>query len=369
MKGWWRPGQREHPGRWQERGCQWGCDVGSRWIKLVQAKRVGQEAVHILNAALLPVPEGAVENGVVRQPERVAEVLGTWFREQGVRRPRVVSALSGQLSRVARYPRMSRRELMRVLALDAQAHVPAGGEDAVTDFAPLDAPLWPEERGDLHVLVVAAARRSLTALRDALAACGCALRAIEVDHLAQFRAFDALGLLPGGEGTYLLLDFGASAVHLSVYHRRVPLLHRTIPVGADRFLQALEVELGATRDEADRQLRRWGVREDGPLGQVLLPLLDRVLDEIGRTVQFFRLQSTVEPFERVLVTGGLAQAPGLVERLERSLPALLGPAGPLVLPAAGGLPARCLLLGPRLAGAEPLGLQHLAAIGMALWKG
>src|SRR3970282_1284863 len=109
-----------------------------------------------MRAAQVPLPQGAVENGEVRQPAVVAEALKELWDRSRIRARQGLLGLGNQrvVVREVALPWLPEKELRSSLGFQVQEFIPISVEDAVLDFDPLGE-FEQEGRRMLRILLVA----------------------------------------------------------------------------------------------------------------------------------------------------------------------------------------------------------------------
>ncbi|MEW6546680.1 MAG: pilus assembly protein PilM [Bacillota bacterium] len=299
-----------------------GVDIGSRWLKIVQAELHGK-VLTIWRYATYPVPEGIVAGGQVQDLHRVASLLReatSLFRGR-----RSVGVVDGQraIMRQVELPLMGRRELEAMLRLQGDHYLPLPWADAEIDFAVLG-----QSRQQMRVLLVGAHSDTVRGLARAMEMGGLAPVALETDSVALARALEIVAAVSpdaasggssvtgphNGAGTEGILTIG---VHLGAMGTLVfasqqgtPLLARTIPLGGDHFTRALARDLGIDENTAEAYKRARGLEIPE-----LRPGADRLASEITKTVEYCLDQSERGLMPRVHLTGGGARLVGFCEVL------------------------------------------------------
>lgn len=371
------PAPRRHLSRLAQRGTVLGIDIGSYSTKIVQVRPRLRGRFDVINFWEVRNPAGSISGGAVVKPQLLASRLAPLVDDYRLDRRPAVSSLSIQkaMTKIARFPRMSREEVANALRWEAENYVPLPLETSVVDFAVGPFPAGEGEGGEMEVLVVAAPREAVGALAAALEGAGVAPVAVEIESLAGYRALRALGLLASEEeGCTVLLDLGHSASRLSVFKRGLPVVNRAMKTGGRDFTEAVARGLGFTVERAEAAVRRWGVRPGTPIHALVAPVLDALTADIWRSIEFFLVLSKADRVDRVFLTGGNALQPGLAETLDRYLVGRLSErfdqvpseAALVRLVAPGsllGLPRHLKPLAPEL------DARFAGALGTALWRG
>jgi Tfp pilus assembly PilM family ATPase len=261
-----------------------GLDIGSRRIKAVEAR--GGKRPKVRRTAQVPTPEGAVQGGVVVQPERLATALKSVVQRLRAPAKEVAVAVGGSVAFLRRMPLpvMPAEELRSMLELQTDRFIPFAKEGAEFDLAILGE----AGNGEMHVLLAAAPAKAVAGLMQACKAARLKLVKVDVEPLALQRGLVAAGCV-GEFESIGILDLGHELARLSLFEDGKPLLTRNLELGPE-FQQA--------QAEA---------REDENLPARLADLL---LD-LRRSLDFALAQYQGALPSRLLLVGGGARLPGL----------------------------------------------------------
>jgi len=287
-----------------------GLDIGSVSIRAVETVR-GKDGPVVANYGEVPLPEGAVQAGVINDEKLVTAALrqlwaGARFRSRevvlGVTHPQtVVREMS-----VANLPE---RELRRSLPFQVRDMLPLPVDRSLLDFYPL------EEAGDrktVRGLLIAAPKEAvLTAVRAVEQA---GLRVVRVD-LASFALLRAAAYLD--EQVEAIVDIGAHATSVVVHHDGEPLIVRTLPRGGAEITERIASRIGATVPEAEAIKCRVGLLDDGgpDTAAVVREAIRPLINEIGNSFAYLKNGGRQTRVARVALSGGGAMLPGLVDAL------------------------------------------------------
>src|SRR5213594_3099838 len=111
-----------------------GLDIGSTAVRAAEMT-VG-EVPTVLRAAQVPLPEGAVENGEVRQPAAVSDALRELWGVGGFKSKQVHLGVGNQrvVVREISLPYLPPKELRDALGFQVQEFIPMPVEEAQLDF-------------------------------------------------------------------------------------------------------------------------------------------------------------------------------------------------------------------------------------------
>jgi type IV pilus assembly protein PilM len=122
---------------------------------------------------------------------------------------------------------------------------------------------------------------------------------------------------PDAGQTVALLNIGASVMNINIVRGGVPLFTRDVSVGGNQFTDALQKELDLSYEDAERLKKGESLPSvtDEQKQQILRSVSDILTLEIQKTFDFFRATASGENIQRIVVAGGTARVPGLVDLL------------------------------------------------------
>jgi type IV pilus assembly protein PilM len=278
----------------------------------------------VTNFGMTPTPRHSIVEGVIVKPQDVAGAIRSLMSEIGLGHRRVVTAVGGQgvILRHAQFPRMSERELREVLRWEAEQHIPIPPGEAISDFSILEevSPTDRDPKGaqkKMKVLLVATQQKVVNALLETLRVAGLYPVAVDVDAIAAYRVLTVNGYVPPSSRNLstMLVDIGATTTKLSVFLDGVPQLTRTVPVAGNGLTAAVAEGLGQDMASAERSKREMGAMPDTPIARFLQPLLDELLLEVRRSIEFYLVRNYGQEINHIYLAGGGANLKGLPQAL------------------------------------------------------
>jgi type IV pilus assembly protein PilM len=349
-----------------------GVDVGSTAVRVAEV--AAGEIPVIVRAAQVPLPQGVVEAGEVRQPEVVAEALRELWSKAGVKSKQVHLGVGNQrvVVRELALPWLPEKELRDTLGFQVQEFIPMASEEAVLDFDPLGE-MDQGGRRMVRILLVAAHKPMVNALVEAALAAKLDPQGIDLTPFAVIRAVGAGddGLDLDSSGDEAIVDIGAQVTSICVHDRGVSRFVRMLPSGGRDITLALASGLGVDDEMAERLKRgerfggiadavpAVGSPADGAPAVQLPPPADALpvdtlptdtlpvgaprgvagvladpaevrdlalaragsfVDEVRSSLEFYTAQMPNAQIGRVLVVGGGSRLDGLLELLQERLP-------------------------------------------------
>jgi type IV pilus assembly protein PilM len=299
-----------------------GVDLGSTAVRAAEIS-MRRSPPALIRVGQVPLPEGAVANGEVRDQSAVAEALGELWRRGKFRSKEVILGLANQrvVVREVSLPWLAEKELRGSLPFQVQEYVPIPLDDAMLDYCVLGE-FEREGRRMLRLLVVAAQKVMIQQIVQTVEAAH--LRPVGMDLIPfaivrSVGSVDGLGLEGTEGGDEALVDVGADVTSICVHALGIPRFVRILPSGGREVTGAVSAALGV--DEATAEdLKRGteppedaGRREDATTAA--LAKAASFADEIRSSLDFYASQSPGAKIGRVLLSGGGSKLQGLISLL------------------------------------------------------
>ena len=308
-----------------------GLDIEPSHIAAAEATVNGR--VTVLRAAVSPLAPGIVRDGEVTDVEALAAALKSFFSAHKLgKRVRLGVANQRIVVRTIELPPLPPGpELDAAVRFQAQENIPMPLDQAVLDYQSLG--LVDGEQGERLRVVLVAARRDMIE-RMLAAARGAGLRPEGID-LSAFAMIRALGpasaeLADGQQALGTLYVNVAGMTNLAIANGSACHFTRVAAVGVASMAAELAERRGLTFEHADQWLTHVGLAapvdaiEGDPeivadARSVLVAGVDRVVDEIRNSLDFYSSQGGAVVVERAILTGPAVGIPGLVEQVGASV--------------------------------------------------
>ncbi len=285
-----------------------GVDIGSSSIKLVELSRAGR-ALRLDRYHIEPLPQGALEEGIVMDIDAVAETLGKAWRALGTGTRDVAVAIPTSMAIYKKIlvPANDSDVLEERVANEAASLIPFPVEEVNLDFQVTG--VAPGSLDDLEVLLCAARRERVEERVAAVELAGLSARVVDVECFASMTSLEQIRLQMPDHGmnqTFALFEIGASRIHCSVVRNGEQIHYRDLAFGSQQLVRDIQRRLGG---QADMQ----GLPSDVE-AELIHPFIDTLAMEVQRALQFFYTMVSQNRYGRIdyiLLAGGTSLLPGL----------------------------------------------------------
>lgn len=297
-----------------QNGMAIGLDIGANAVRaavISSGTTAGRPSVTVHGIGQAELPQGAVVAGVVNDQAAVTRAIKAMWAEHKFECRNVILGITNQqvVVRDISMPNLPAAQLAKALPFRAREIVPIPIDEALIDFTPLG-PADPETDLVPGLLIAAPRGPVLSAVRAVEQA---GLRVARVD-LASFALLRAIA--DEQASVEAVVDIGTHLTTIVIHNQGIPKVVRAIARGGQECTDLLVAKGGMEHAAAELAKRQVGVSGSDPqisimVGQALRPFVA----EIRSSIQYFNSSNPGAPLERMSITGGGAQLPGLADFL------------------------------------------------------
>ena len=296
-----------------------GLDIGASSVKAVQLKPVrgGHQLVRL---GIAPLHPETIVDGVIMDSGTVISAVQQIFTENQIKSKDVVVAVSGHsvIVKKIKVGRMKLEELEEQIPFEAEQYVPYAIEDVNLDFQILEG--TSAGANEMDVLLVAVKKDIINDYLSIISTAGLKAVVVDVDAFALQNAFE-IAFEVEKEQVVGLVNLGAAVMNINILQGGLSEFTRDSALGGTRYTESIQKMLGLSYEQAESL--KLGGEVDGRTYEDARPAIEmvntEVAGEIRRSFDFFRSSSHSDTIHRVVLSGGCARLPGLVEYLSENL--------------------------------------------------
>lgn len=294
-----------------------GVDIGTSSIKVMEMSET-RGRYRVERFAVEPLPRNIVVENAITDIDRVGKAIRAAVKKCGTRRTHAVTAVAAAqaINKVINVPTgLNGPALEQQVEHEAEHYIPYSIAEVNLDFEVLTPSL--ENPANDEVMLTACRKEIVDERVGALEAAGLKPRVMEITSLSSQRAFELVApSLPDGglEKVVAIVDYGTTASHLYVLHRRRLVYHRDYPFGGKSLTESIQQRFGISYTEAENK-KRSGDLPENYRTDILEPFIESMALEANRAIQLFISSTQYTRVDYVFVTGGSAGLRGAVERV------------------------------------------------------
>ena len=297
-----------------------GVDISSTAVKLLQLSRSG-DRYRVEHYAVEPLPPNAVVEKNLVEVEAVGEAIRRAMARSGSRAKYAAAAVAGSavITKIIPMPAdLDEDEMESQVELEAVNYIPYPIEEVNLDFEVLGP--MPGNPEMVQVLLAASRSENVEMRASALELGGLTAKVIDVEAFAIENAF---GLMANSlniprDGIVALVDIGATMTTLNILRNGRSIYVREQVFGGKQLTDEVMRRYGLSYEEAGLAKRQGGLPESYEI-EVLEPFKEALVQQINRLLQFFYAGSEYNRVDLIVLAGGCASIPGIVEMVEEQL--------------------------------------------------
>ncbi|MBI4038192.1 type IV pilus assembly protein PilM [Candidatus Daviesbacteria bacterium] len=303
-----------------------GLDIGFSSIKAV-ALSISDNPPKLLSLGMIGSPQPGLSSDGDLDLEAVAVAIKKLFQAARIEYKEVVAALpeSKVFTRVIDdLPYLSDSELSPAIRYASEEFIPLPVSEVNLNWQVLSRAKGERgpginKSGRTVVFVVASPKNIINKYLKVLEMAGVKVRALETEIIASTRAL--VGNNPFSPTT-LIVQMGTTTTDFAVVSKGLILLTRSISTGGLALTRAIAGHFNFEMMQAEEYKKVYGILPDqleGQVYQALKPVTDVMVEEARRVTQAFQTKNPQNQIKRVVLSGGGAKLPGLVQYLASNL--------------------------------------------------
>ena len=293
-------------------------DIGTYTIKAIHAKSSTKPSilrtVEVFNPLGLSVPndEGNIE--------KMGKLIDDLFTDSNLPRNDVRIALPEQVvsTKVIAIPPLSDAELASAIGWQAEQHIPIPVDELSLEYQVLFRPDKKDTNQKMRVLLVGVRKNVIDNYLNTFLTANIEPVFLETQMLSVIRSMQ----FEVDDPTTQVVAIGSTTMDIAIVHQGQPTFVFSHLNGGQLLSRTIEQGIGLDAKQAEQYKRTYGLEEqqfEGKIRQLLLPSTKIFTTEMMKANQFFVNQYPGEGVQRILLVGGTAQLPGLVQHITSEL--------------------------------------------------
>lgn len=282
------------------------------------------EDERIKNYGSVSLANGIVTDGEISNKEEFFKALDKLFntaKPKKIKTKKIRIALSESKSflRLISMPPMNEEEIEEAIKWEIEANIPLSLDQVYYDWQ-LIGDFFSSGNDEVKVLVLAAAKKVLDQYVDFLEEYGLEIIGIESETTALARSL----LSEHSEAkTSLIINMDKNKTSFIFAIQNIPCFASSIPISEKNIVGAIAKKFNISDKKAQEIEEKDGIGsffEDDALFESIKPVLDGLVDEIKKTIDFYldglKYSSAID---KIIICGKMSKAKGLIPYLSRNL--------------------------------------------------
>jgi type IV pilus assembly protein PilM len=292
-----------------------GVDIGSHAVKICQLQKAGK-GYKLLAVGSAALPPGAVEDGVLQEPEAVGKVISSLLKNLKIKSKKIGISISGYsvIVKKINLETMEDDALAEYIKAEAEQYIPFDIDDIYLDFQKLPSRREGSDRCD--VMLVAAKKEVINGYLDMLQGLKLKTVLIDVDGFALENIWETT---TDQVENVALVDIGASKMNINIISDGVSVLARDIVVGSEQLTHQLADKLNIDYLEAEKI--KLGIvppeEGQGKIEEIFTQICTQWVLEIKKAIDLYLANNPDKPLRSLVLSGGGSKVTGLLDYIGR----------------------------------------------------
>jgi type IV pilus assembly protein PilM len=281
-----------------------GLDIGSKTIKLCEVFTTRKSGYMLNKFGMIDIPNGVIEDGVVKNSQTVAQAIRKLFNDQKVREKNVAVSIGGYsvIVKKIQVQTMTDAELQETIQYEAEQYIPFDITDVNLDFQILGESSISANR--LDVILVAAKKDLVAEYVNLIEMSGLRPCVIDIDAFALQNIYEAN--YDNMDDVVALIDIGAGKTSLNIVRNSASLFMRDVSLGCNQINHIISDKASCSLEAAET-IKIAGDSEK-IASQEITSIVSAVIGdwclEIRRAIDFFYSTYPDDQISKILLSGG-----------------------------------------------------------------
>ena len=293
-----------------------GVDIGTHAVKVCQLQKTGT-GYSLLSVGSATLPPGSVEDGVLQEPDQVAEVTTKLFKNLKFKKnTKVGISISGYsvIVKKINLDVMQDEELEQYILAEAEQYIPFDIDDVYLAYQDLKTAKEEFDRTD--VMLVAAKKEVIDSYLEMLREIKLNPLLVDVDGFALENIW---GNTHSENEDIALIDIGAAKMNINVIAGGASILARDIVIGSQQLTDQIANTFEIDEEEAEKL--KLGITEAGDkqkeLEEIFTSVCTNWIFEIKKAIDLYASKNPDRPLSHIVLSGGGSKVSGLADFISK----------------------------------------------------
>jgi type IV pilus assembly protein PilM len=292
-----------------------GVDIGSHAVKVCQLQKSGK-TYKLLAVGSAAIPPGAVEDGVLQEPEEVGRAIASLLKNLKIKSSKVGISISGYsvIVKKINLESMDDDALASYIKAEAEQYIPFDLNDVYLDFQKLPSKKEGSDRDD--VMLVAAKKEVVNDYIDMLANIKLQTVLVDVDGFALENIWETVS---EKKENIALVDIGASKMNINIISGGVSVLARDVVVGSEQLTDQIATALDVDYTQAEKI--KLGIIQPEIESEIIEKIFNKTCTqwvlEIKKAIDLYLANNPDQPLQTLILSGGGSKVNGLLAYIEK----------------------------------------------------
>lgn len=285
-------------------------DITNESITIIELTPSLGKQTNVHNVIIFETPEDAFEDGIIKEPDKIANAIREQLVSKGISNRNAVFVLSSTkiVNREVVIPFVKENKIRGIINANSQEYFPVNIEDYVVSHSVLETVTDEEGNKQIRVLAVAAPNQMVKSYYDLATMAG--LNVVGLDYIGN-AMLQLIKTQTTQNTTTMVIQLGSESTVLNIVQGDNLLLQRTVPYGTNSVVNAVMDEKGVDATTAMTLLQNDRLITVDFDDNEVTGAFRYLINNIGRVMDFYASKNPDKPIEDVLLTGDGALIRGI----------------------------------------------------------
>lgn len=289
-----------------------GLDFGHSTLKAVELRKVGKEH-QLVTFGSVPTPSGVLGSENDDQKNSLVKAIKSLIKELNIKTKKVVISIPESFvsSRLIQIPYVDENQLDEAVHWQAKQYIPVPLDEVNMSYRRIGESYSADGVKQWNVFLVAVSKILIEYYIGILKRAGLEPLAIETQSAAIARSMSK----SEDKTSSLILDFGYETVTLAIIKNSELIYSQSVPTGSNSLTKAIAQDFSLEYNQAEEYKKSYGLDEsqlDGRIYRSLKPVVDAIIAEVTRAIDYFKINSSENIPTKVILVGEGSYLPGFV---------------------------------------------------------
>ena len=285
-------------------------DITNESITIIELTASSKKQSYIHNVIIFETPEDSYEDGVLKEPEKIANAIREQLVARGISNRNAIFVLSSTkiVNREVMIPFVPEKKIRGIINSNSSEYFPVNIEDYVVSHSVLETVTDEENNKQLRVLAVAAPQHMVKSYYDLGQMAG--LNVVALDYIGN-AMLQLIKTQTNQNTTTMVIQLGSESTVLNIVQGDNLLLQRTVPYGTNSVVNVVMDEKGVDATTAMTLLQNDRLITVDFDDNEVTGAFRYLINNIGRVMDFYASKNPDKPIEDVFLTGDGALIRGI----------------------------------------------------------
>lgn len=285
-------------------------DITNESITIVEVTPSEKKQTNIHNVLIFETPEDAYEDGMIRDPEKIAAAIKEQLSANGITNKNLIFVLTSTkvVNREVLIPEVKENKVKGIIAANASEYFPVNIEDYIVSHSILEHIVNDDKSKQIKLMVVAAPTAMVKGYYEVGSLLGMTVQSIDYVGNAMLQLIKTQ---TSSNSTTMVIQLGSDSTILNIVKGNTLLLQRTVPYGTNGVVQEIMDEKGVDATTAmsllqNERLITVDFDDNAATGEFRY-----LINNIGRVIDYYVTKNPDNPIDDVYLTGDGALIRGI----------------------------------------------------------